>query len=407
MFTFSQNVKAKWYKIVTLGIPVILCLLFIIISCVIGVSEKSNNKVCYDWKIYLNTENNAVSVPYDAFGKTFDEFYPGIEFTEKKYDKSDKNTENSLIVEMTSDGVVQKIKTAIPAESNITEKEAKAFTDRFKVIAENARLMDSGISADDLRILFSGTEISYKIAGENRDDSTARLAKLFIPMLLTMMLYIMVIINSQSVISIVSIEKTSKLMESILTFVDPFSLITGKILSAVVNSLIQSLLWIAGIIVGCVAGHYIVVSFIYSDYYDYFYKAAEMISGSIENFGVVILIAAALCVSFVFFCSVAGLCASFISKTDNISQANMGVLLVSAMGFLLAYSVPLKNDEALNNILRMIPFSASYMIPGDLIIRNISMIQGILYLLLLALFSAGIALSAAIVYKKRVMYVGK
>ena len=407
MFTFSQNTKAKWYKIVTFGIPMILCLLFVIISCAIGSSQKSDNKVYSDWRIYINNESGIASVPYETFEKTYDKFYPDIEFTDKRYEKTDDNTVNSLIVDITEADGVQKIRTSIPAESRISEKEAKEFTERFKVIAESARLMDSGISTDDLRILLSQTETSYMVAGEDRDDSAARLAKMFIPMLLTMMLYIMIVINSQSVVSVVSIEKTSKLMECILTFVDPCSLIVGKIISAVVNSLIQSLLWIAGIIAGCTVGHYIVVSFIYSDYYDYFYKAAEMMHDSTENFGIVILAVAALCISFVFFCSVAGLCASFISKTDNISQANMGVLLVSALGFLLAYSIPLKKDGTLNNIMRMLPFSASYMIPGDLLVGNMTMLQGFLYLVLLALFSAGITLSAAIVYKRRVMYVGK
>lgn len=407
MFTFSQNAKAKWYKIVTFGIPMLLCLLLVVISCAIGFSQKSDDKVYSDWKIYMNTGNSSSSIPYEAFKKTYDEIYPNIVFVEKSYDKADGNNENSLIVEITASGEEQKIKTVIPADSSIKENEAKEFTECFKGMAESTMLMDSGISSDDLKVLLSRTETSYKVAGDEKGDSAARLAKMFIPMLITMMLYIMVVINSQSVISVVSIEKTSKLMESILTFVDPFSLIVGKIVSAIVNSLIQSLLWIAGIIAGCVIGHYVTVSFVYDDYYDYFFRTTEMIRDSTESFGVMILAVITLCVSFVFFCSVAGLCASFISKTDNISQANMGVLLVSAMGFMLAYSVPLKKDGTLNNILRVLPISASYMIPGDLIVGNISMLQGILYLVLLALFSVGIALAAATVYKKRIMYVGK
>ena len=85
MFTFSQNTKAKWYKIVTFGIPMILCLLFVIISCAIGSSQKSDNKVYSDWRIYINNESGIASVPYETFEKTYDKFYPDIEFTDKRY----------------------------------------------------------------------------------------------------------------------------------------------------------------------------------------------------------------------------------------------------------------------------------------------------------------------------------
>ena len=65
------------------------------------------------------------------------------------------------------------------------------------------------------------------------------------PVVFMMGLYFMVIIYGQNMGQIVSIEKSSKLMESLLVMTRPYGLIFGKIIATSFIAIFQIVVWFA------------------------------------------------------------------------------------------------------------------------------------------------------------------
>ena len=93
-------------------------------------------------------------------------------------------------------------------------------------------------------------------------DKFTLIGGLLLPFLMVMLIYMMVILYGQSMANSVMLEKTSKLMETILTAVHPFALMAGKLLATATAAVIQILVWLASLIGGTVGGAMLALRFI-------------------------------------------------------------------------------------------------------------------------------------------------
>ena len=69
-----------------------------------------------------------------------------------------------------------------------------------------------------------------------------------------------------SIGNIVSIEKSSKLMEMLLTYVQPYALIFGKIFAMATIAIMKMILWIGGLVGGFFVGDFIARTYVFEEY---------------------------------------------------------------------------------------------------------------------------------------------
>ncbi len=234
------------------------------------------------------------------------------------------------------------------------------------------------------------------------------LVKMILPMLVCLVLYMVVVLYGQSIGKIVIAEKTSRLMEMLLTNIQPYGLIAGKILAVAFLGVIQILGWVLAIALGLYGGNQLSES-VNPAFYAQLQGIWHLISLSTDvlEWPNILLGTTALLIGFLFYCVLAGFFASFAQKAEDLGSANGLFSMVSVAGYLLAYLVPLSAENGTPGAFYWIPFTAAFALPGDIFIGTLSRAQGMAMLAVLALATMGLALLTGKVYRDGVFYNGE
>jgi len=298
----------------------------------------------------------------------------------------------------------------IPEFSLIKEGEGEDFLEDVMMVMEQSKLVSSGIPMEKLMIAMSGISTSMLDAGEAEKSIGEELVSMLLPMLLMFFIYMMNLIYGQSIGNIVSVEKTSKLMEMMLTMTRPYGLIFGKIFAMTGIAILQMVVWLGGLIAGFLIGDMVAQRTIYPAYNNVLLEVFRLL-GSQEgstafSAGAFALAFITVCVSFLFYCVLAGMIASFATKAENLAQVMSYYQILMMLGFFGAYLVPLEAGEGMKTLLRIFPVTSAYMLPGDLVVGNVTVLQGILYMSVLVVTTIVLVIISGKVYKNQLFYKG-
>lgn len=246
------------------------------------------------------------------------------------------------------------------------------------------------------------------VVGEDTSIA-AVMVKYFMPIISGFLVYFMVLIYGQDISRSVAAEKTSKLMEMMLSFVTPKALIFGKILASFVMSVIQVLIWIASGIGGYLVGSVIAKS-INPNYTDYVKKAFDAIRAVTRDsaMSLVPLILALLIffLGLLLYYSIAGIGGSMVTKPEEVASA-AGVLTFPVLiCWLAGYFAGLSQNEAMLTVCRYIPFTAPFTVPAEVLVGKISIWAGLLVVAEMLLATLVLVWLAGRIYRGLVLYNG-
>jgi ABC-type Na+ efflux pump permease subunit len=220
----------------------------------------------------------------------------------------------------------------------------------------------------------------------------------------------MLLLYGQNISKSVSTEKTSKLMEMLLTSVHPYALITGKVLAITSMALGQFVLWIIAAFAGLYGGN-AVAHGIYPDYQN---SAITIINFLKNNIGETALSLSAIvlaiiffCMSFLFYSVIAAVAGCMVSKPEDVASTQAVFQFPVIISWLVSYFTPLAGKVGMQKVLRYIPFTSPFSVPVDMITGNIGLIEGIISLILLLVFSLFLIMLAGRIYKGLVLYNGQ
>lgn len=297
----------------------------------------------------------------------------------------------------------------IPSKSVITEGDISSLLESMKLCFESNKLQQAGLSNEQLVTIMTPVQASYQSVGEDTSEA-AMVIKLIVPMLFGLLMYFMLFIHGQTVSKSVSTEKTSKLMETLLTSVHPYALITGKVLAVSSLAIIQFLIWVIAAVAGLYGGN-AVAQIMYPGYEN---TVVTIINFLRENIGEsaltlesVILAIIIFCVGFLFYCVLAGLAGCIVSKPEDVASAQGIFVFPVLISWLLCYFGNLAGNETLITVSRYIPFTIPFGVPVDLLTGAIGIWQGIISFVILLVFSLAFIIVAARIYKGLVLYNGQ
>lgn len=417
-FTWKQSAGAKYQK-TTAIVALILLVAGMAISIVMAFVQKQDDTYYSPIeKVYVVNNTDLTYLNLDAFGQMQGETFPNVSFevtTKEVNVLATELSESSDVIlqleEITEeDAIAYSMTVLIPDGSAVSEEDGERLADAMLLILQQSKLLSSDIPVEKLAVALSGVNVNLKIAGAEEKSVGEELVQMFLPMILMFLLYMIVLIYGMSIGNVVSVEKSSKLMEMILTLTKPYGLILGKVVALSLSAMIQMTAWIAGLVVGFFAGHYIADTMIYPGYVNYLLEVFKLLNGKGGHaFSIPALVTGfvVLMVGFVLYSSLAALVASFASKTEELSTVMGYYQITMVAAFFAAYMLPMQEKEWINVILRFVPFTAAFKLPGDIIVGNIPLWQGFAYGGLLLVFVLVAALLAGVVYKNQIFNKGK
>ena len=405
-FTFVQKARGKGYKFMTFIFPVILMLIVILISAIsVNIKSSGTSDESFSGKIYIDNQSDLEYLNFDGFKEA------AIVIGKAKED--DKKSVNVTINKDSEAGYM--LECSVPAWSEISKDKAEeivySLSDYVLILAKTDAAIKNGSdkSPEELFAMFEETQNLKKSEGEDMVVILGELFNMLAPMLIILVMYLMAIFYGQSVSKTVIAEKASKLIETILITVRPAEVIFGKVLAMAVLAILQMCMWILGIGLGLLFGD-LFAKTVNPAYNNIIFEVFDLLRENSGNLALsvpmVILAILVMFIGFLFFCFFAGLVSSPVSKAEELPQGLQIYQLCVVLGFLVPYILAIRevSSPLITTILRIIPFSAAFSLPGDILVGNISIAMALVYTCVLILFTVVVAVYSGKLYKSQVFY---
>ena len=259
----------------------------------------------------------------------------------------------AVIIKMSETGFT--VNGVVTEDSTVSVDDLDKITEVVKENFDEKRLAETDISDEDIQMITSGvntsgvysedeyiSEGSKTVAGQNY---------MFYMLGFSMIIFIVVSMSSSYIITSVTEEKQSKLVESLLVSVRPMALLLGKVcgmMSYVV------LVLICGVIGSNVSNFVMKNVFMISE--DEFSNSGFNFS-IFKDFGVVgaICLILSIILAFLAFGMIAGLFGSTCNKTEDIQNATGNVMTISMFSYFAAILSGAFDNDIVNMIGAIVP----------------------------------------------------
>ncbi|MCR5103258.1 MAG: ABC transporter permease [Eubacterium sp.] len=426
-FTFKNQINTGGYKGFTIGMTIFLILAPVIIFLIADKVTSKNDDFgpCGADKIYVVNEATP-NTDYNVFNMMGVDGYTDIKYINSEtVDEAletiaEKKETKSLILQFATDedGIADRI--IIPDDSVIDEKGAKNVDKFLDKNEQMVAIIASGVSLTELGEIGMSTEYDiYNSTGFTEgaslmdDDEMAEsqlnseilpVFNMILIFLSIMVVYFMVLIYGNGINQSVVMEKSSKLMDTMLVSIQPQALIAGKILGVLAAAFLQIFAWLAGIGLGVFSA----VKAIDIVHPESSFPATTFIKsfGELNLFRPVNVVIGilALLVGIILYSSLSAMCGS-ISATKEEAASNQGIfVMLLVVSFYLVLFFGMKQDIA--TWLYLIPFTGAMVLPAGICTGTVSIGIGIAGLLILVIVSTVFIILAGKLYVMMSLYKG-
>ncbi len=420
-FNYKQNAKSASYIAVTAIVAVIifaLCILFsVLVAKPSDEDEEEAQEICAVETAYVLDLAGLGELQFEEWiPELKDAYYGGLELIQVTDMTEEELSVKAAVESDYTVGIVVKqeentvsVTAVVPSTSDISLNEGQEIADLVVGAVEQARLKTSGISEFKVEQIKKQTMISVSKAGE-QENVIVYLVQYIAPAIFGLVLYFLLLLYGQNINQGVSVEKTSKLIETLLTSLHPYALLMGKVLAVVAVALQQFLIWVAALVGGLAAGGFAA---------NYLYPESESGLGVIvdfmrENIGesafspvAVVLALITFCGGFLFYCVLSGMAGSMVSRPEEAANTQSIFTLPIVISWIVCYFATLMENEGILVVARNIPFTIPFCVPVDLLTGAIGIGQGLLSTAILLIFSVLIIMLSGRIYKGLVLYTGE
>lgn len=422
-FTASQNMKSGGYKVSTLLVGIIIAVAFSLISILMAVFQKDDSSEAFvevdegfgadisevfliDNEILDDETIRNLLTSSLALEGVAEEKIPVKLIDEKEKDTCIKDNNGAIVVQVTKENEKNIILNAYTNEgSTLNDGTVDEYMDYVLTYIDVYGYEMAGVPADKLPYFMAPYYTQSLSVNDSAESMGVMLTELLVPMLFSLVVYAMLLMHGQSVTKAVVAEKSSKLMEMLLTSVKPYALITGKILAVSAMAIFQLFFWIV-----CGFGGYIIGDTIadkinpqYTNYVNIIIDIMAVDNGAgAFSAEAVILAILVLVTGFFMYCVVAGLVAATVSKMEDISTAMSLFQLPVVIGWIVAYLVSFIDNDGLLKLVHLVPVTSPFILPADVILGKCTLVEGIISLAILLATTTGLILITGKVYKGKI-----
>lgn len=411
-FTFLQAVKSKAYQISLIILVLITLIAMPAIS--LFTSDQDEFQVNPIQKIYVD---NQLGVDLS----TLEDIKEAEEFAHITFVpmESDYETTSALIDESENDSIIltMSIKEGIfsldfvkSSEGPVSKEDLNLLGDSITPLFENAKVELSGATEEQKDIIFSPITTSVTVNDLDgspiiEEDTSINSVEYFILYGVIIVLMLINIMAGSSVASSIATEKSTRVIEYLLTSIKPLALMVGKVLAMLLATLIQMLsLIIATVIANMISGKIsgngtsLLAGLLPDDIY---------LNLSPLNIIVSLII---FILGMVFFATLASVAGATVSKMEEITE---GLTLITSSNIIGCYismgaTIVLMNS-GMNGFVSfafLFPLSAPFALPGAILIGKASLIYGAIAIVLLLISIYLLFLFVAKIYEALILHKG-
>lgn len=435
-FTLVQYIKTKSFIIGTIVICLIVALLAaganILPSLMSGEEE-----VVGDNGEAMPSTTNAVYI-YDNCGILTDEDMVSLEGmglkitqTELKADEMiDKlvTAENEAMVSVSGveyNGVIEGFSVKTYYSPDAEGGAVDYITIAVQQTVNYRNMLNCGITPESYAASQRYITTSKIEAGNDEWNIFESAINYFVPIVVSLVLFLLIFVYGQTVAQSIATEKTSRVMELLLTSVRPLAIVIGKVLAMGLVSVLQFILMI---LVGMGAFMMTAPYGIGGEIMDMM-NSAEVLTGegammveAIENtvgsIGAfeIILILVMFILGFLFFALIAALVGASVSRMEDLTAAMQPYSILGVVGLYLAYFPIIANAGAMETGAATVnpvqifsyyfPLSSPFALPSALLLGTMDVAQVILAVVILAAFVVLVAMLVAKIYEAIILHNG-
>jgi ABC-2 type transport system permease protein len=389
-YTFLENLNKKMFKVST----IILVFLTILIFNIPNI-EKLFNKD--------NTYNNINNIVVYDKNNIYEEYLDKYKIPETNY-KLIKET-NKTIKELKEE--VKKDKIAgiiyIKEENNTLSfdyiiKRASKTID-INIISSiikntNNSLLLKEYNVDQNTLIKINTPIAYNIIETERENMNISLYVLAI--FSSMFLYMSIYFYGYSVSTSVSNEKTSRVIETLITSTKPSTIVLGKTIAMGLLGLSQLLILLLTAFLS----------------YKIFTPGNLVIFGEIVSFktitiSMLLLLIIYFILGYFLYAMMNAVTGATVNKAEDLNAAAMPISFISLFSFYLGYFSLIKPDSSITVFASIFPLSSPFTMPSRMILGNVSTIEIIFSILVLGITIALLAIFSIRLYSAAILYYGE
>ncbi len=372
-FTMKDMIKRKSFIISTL----IILILIVIGFNVPNILKKLNNDNT-DEKLLVVDNQNIFEGSLEML-KELDLGYEiqidnTVDYNKVKDNIENEKIESAIIIEPTEQNI--KIKYLVK-NINMMESVPEDIVNAINSIYTNLQISKLGLTENQLKSITPNFEFDLEQTNEEKASGNV-----FTMMILSIFLFYAIYFCAYQVSSSITTEKTSKIMETLVTSTSPRTIVLGKTIGIGIIGLIQMILVISTAIISakCFLDPEIINSLL-------------DVSNITPYLGIITIIYFIL--GYFAFALLYALTGSMVGKPEDIQSANSPVAILSVIGFYLSYFTMMNPTSELNVFASLCPISSPFCMPFRVMMglaKTTDVIISILILVITILIIAHIAI---------------
>lgn len=382
-FTMNEMVKRKSFIISTLIILVLIVIGFNVpnfLKSMKGEDTQEKLLVVDSQNIFEGTLENLKNMDLD-----YEVQIENLSYDEIKQKIENEEISSAIIIEKQEENIkIRYIVENMNLRKNVPEK----LMNSINVIYSNLQITKLGLSYNQLQSITPNFEFSLEQTEEEKASGNV-----FAIMLLSLVLFYAIYFCAYQVSSSITTEKTSKIMETLVTSTSPRTIVIGKTIGIGIVGLIQMVLIVGTAIISAKL-------FLESEMID----AVLDISKITPYLGIVTIVYFIL--GYLAYALLYALTGSTVSKPEDIQSANTPVALLAVIGFYLSYFTMMNPTSELNVFASMFPISSPFCMPFRIMMGLASVTDVIISIAILVITILIIAQVAIKIYSNAILNYG-
>lgn len=265
-----------------------------------------------------------------------------VTFEEIKEKIENDEIEDAIIIEKVNDKIQM---TYIVEDATMMTEVPESLQNTFTSLYTNLQLTKLNLSEEQLASLNPEFEFSLKQTEEQEVKGNV-----FAIMLLSLVLFYAIYFCAYQVSASITTEKTSKIMETLVTSTKPRTIVLGKTIGIGIVGFVQVIVIVA---VALICAKYCLPEGVLESVLD-----MSQITPTLGIFTILYFI-----LGYATFALLYALTGSTVSKPEDVQTANGPVAIVAVVGFYLSYFTMMNPTSDLNVFASIFPFSSPFCMP--------------------------------------------
>lgn len=309
------------------------------------------------------------------------------------------------------------------SEAALPEYAAQSFAAQFTDGFTKALYLSIGVDEADLPL--AQAKVNTFVQVYDGKSEIQQIMAVAIPMALALIFYMFIVMYAQQIATSMATEKSSRVIELLITSARPLAIIVGKIAGTLLVCITQiAVIGAAGSIAFIATAPFGIATAV---------NAAPSIGEAMESVtqmtgevnisaeiaaalpgafdaGSVIAVIITLILGFIFFALLAGLVGASVSRLEDLAGAMQPLMLISVLGFMLAYMPSAMNFEGdMDGVItfsHFFPLSSPFALPSAILMGEMGALETAIAVVMLMAMTLLAALLTAKVYEGMILYSG-